>query len=181
MRIISGKFGGRKLESPTDNKIRPTTDKVKEALFSILFDKVDGATVVDLFAGTGNLGIEAISRGAHRAYFVDPARDSIKIIKENLKKLDIAEEAVVLPLDFNRALEIIEKTEQVDLFFLDPPYNKGLQEEAIKLISEKDLLLPAGWIIAEHQLGEDLPETIGKYRMQKEKKYGKVFLSIYSE
>ncbi len=178
MRIITGFLRGRKLVSPRDENIRPTTDKVKEAIFNILAGEYIDEVVIDLFAGTGNLGIEAISRGAEHVYFGEISRDSFKLLKENITKCKIQDKVTLLNGDFRSVLKRIDKKAQVIL--LDPPYDKGMLTEAIDIISELDILKSEGLIIAEHSKREELPELIGKYTKIKEKKYGKIIVSIYS-
>ena len=157
MRIITGKYRGRKLETPFGNEIRPTSDKVKESIFNILMYDIEDAVCVDLFAGTGNLGLEALSRGASKCWFCDNERNSVDIIKKALKRID----------------------EKVDIVFLDPPYHDGLYEKAIEQIDMLDLLTDVGIIVAEHEKMTDLPEHIGGLKLFKHKKYGKICLSLY--
>ncbi|MEG0156799.1 MAG: 16S rRNA (guanine(966)-N(2))-methyltransferase RsmD [Anaerovoracaceae bacterium] len=177
MRIIAGDFKGRRLFTPADNSVRPTTDKVKEALFSIISPNIYDSVVCDLFAGTGNLGLEALSRGAKHCYFSDHAGESMKLIKENIAHCKAEEYATVIHGDFRRALDQIH--EPVDIFLLDPPYKNGILESAIEEISSKELLAEGGLIIAEHPKEETLPEELFGFRKQKEKRYGRVVLSIY--
>ena len=177
MRVITGKYKGRKLNSPENYAIRPTSDKAKEALFSILTAEIYGARVLDLFAGTGSLGIEALSRGAEYCVFADASRASLNLIKSNLEHCKVEEETRVLAGDYRKVLANLN--ESFDIILLDPPYGKGLIPDAIRLISEGDLLKEGGVIIAEHRKEEDLPETIGKYQKEKDRRYGIVKLSIY--
>ena len=177
MRVITGKYKGRKLNSPENYAIRPTSDKAKEALFSILTAEIYGARVLDLFAGTGSLGIEALSRGAEYCVFADASRASLNLIKSNLEHCKVEEETRVLAGDYRKVLANLN--EPFDIILLDPPYGKGLIPDAIRLISEGDLLKEGGVILAEHRKEEDLPETIGKYQKEKDRRYGIVKLSIY--
>lgn len=177
MRVIAGDFKGRKLETPFDDRVRPTSDKVKEALFSILMNETGDAVVCDLFAGTGSLGIEALSRGAKRCYFADAASSSIKLVKTNVKKCEAENMSVIIHGDYLNALGRIK--EKVDIFLLDPPYGNGLEIEAIKEIENRDLLAKDGVIVVEHHKDDKMPETIGKFTMYKEKKYGRIVLSLY--
>ena len=141
MRIIAGDYKGRRLQSPQDYSIRPTTDKVKEALFSILTEKIWGSRVLDLFAGTGNLGIEALSRGAETCVFADSSRESLRLIRENIAHCKAEEGARVEAGDYRKILG--NQTEPFDIILLDPPYNKGLLDECFRLIAENDLLAEA--------------------------------------
>ncbi|MBR1990391.1 MAG: 16S rRNA (guanine(966)-N(2))-methyltransferase RsmD [Firmicutes bacterium] len=180
MRIITGDFKGRRLEMPEGKDIRPTTEKVKEAIFSIIAGNVPGAVCVDLFAGTGNLGLEALSRGAEKCYFADNSRESLNLIKRNIAMCKAEEWSVVIPGDFERVLTRLgERGEKIDIFFLDPPYREGLYEKCFELIREYDLLAEEGIIIAEHGEREPLPEEIEGYIVLKERNYGSVAITIY--
>ncbi len=178
MRVIAGDLKGRKLISPKDDKtIRPTTDKVKEAIFSIIANVFYDDVVIDVFAGTGSLGIEALSRGAKHCYFGDKSRESLSIIKENVSYCKVADKSTIIAGDYEQVLKRIPVKAQA--IFLDPPYKEGLMVSCIELISELDLLADEGYIIAEHGEKEKLPEQIGKYEKLKEKKYSKISVSIY--
>ena len=177
MRIIAGDYKGRRLTSPADNRVRPTTDKVKEAIFSILTNEIYGSYVLDLFAGSGNLGLEALSRGAEHCWFGDSSRDSIKLIRENVLYCKADDKSTIKAGDYRKVLARI--TEQMDVILLDPPYGKGLLPDCFELIEEYDLLAENGVIMAEHQKDEVLPDEIGKFTKIKERTYGKVVVSIY--
>lgn len=177
MRIIAGDYKGRRLTSPMDDRVRPTTDKVKEAIFSILTNEIYGSNVLDLFSGSGNLGLEALSRGAEHCWFCDSSRDSIKLIRENISYCKADDKATVMAGDFRKVLARI--TEQMDIILLDPPYGKGMLSECFALIEEYDILAENGLILAEHRKEEELPEEIGRFTKIKERKYGKVVVSIY--
>lgn len=177
MRVIAGIYKGRKLRSPENHDIRPTSDKTKEAMFSMLTGRTEGARVLDLFAGSGALGIEALSRGAKACVFVDSSRAAVRLIKENLAGCGIGEEATVRTGDYRRVLETLEGT--FDIIFMDPPYDKGLAEEAFRLIDEGELLAPDGILIAEHGKNEDYPEEIHGLFREKERRYGICKCSIY--
>lgn len=177
MRIIAGDLKGRRLTSPKDEKVRPTSDKVKEAIFSMISDTYYDEMVIDLFAGTGNLGIEAISRGARHCYFGDKSKDSLALIRENINTCKVQDRATVIAGDYEMVLKRISCKAQI--IFLDPPYKDGLMISCIELINDMDLLTEDGYIVAEHSLDEKLPENIGKYQKIKEKRYGKIAVSIY--
>ena len=178
MRIIAGEYKGRKLESPADNSIRPTTDKVKEALFSILSERIWGSKVLDLFSGTGNLGIEALSRGAELCVFADNSRESLRLIKGNIAHCKAQQGARVAAGDFKKVLMNLD--EKFDIILLDPPYGKGFLEPCFALIREYDLLAEGGVIVAEHRKEEEMPEELEGFTKEKERKYGIIKLSIYS-
>ena len=177
MRIIAGEFKGRKLESPADNSVRPTTDKVKEALFSILTERIWGSRVLDLFSGTGNLGIEALSRGATECVFCDSSRESIRLIKSNIAHCKAQDGARVVPGDFKKTLMNLDG--QFDIILLDPPYDKGFLNTAFELIRENDLLAEDGVIVAEHRREEEMADELYGFTKVKERKYGIIKLSIY--
>jgi len=177
MRIIAGEFKGRKLETPVDKLVRPTTDKVKEALFSILAPNIYDAVVCDPFSGTGNLGLEAISRGAKFCWFGDHAGESIKLIKDNVEKCKVEDRCEIVHGNYTRTFDNI--TELIDIFFLDPPYKKTLLEESIEMIADKKLLAKGGIIIAEHHRDKIMPNTLYGFEKIKEKRYSRVVLSIY--
>lgn len=177
MRIIAGKLKGRRLNTPKDNKIRPTTDKVKEAIFSMLMPHLEEATVIDLFAGTGNLGLEAISRGARHCYFCDKARESLQLIKENIGYCQVENQSTIISGDYERNLERIH--EKADIIFLDPPYKAGLLENCLHKIGELDLLTEEGVLLVERGFREILPEEIGVFTKIKEKRYGTILVSLF--
>lgn len=177
MRIIAGEYKGRRLTSPADDRVRPTTDKAKEAIFSILTNEIYGSYVLDLFAGSGNLGLEALSRGAEHCWFADSSRDSLKLIRGNISYCRADERSTVIPGDFRKVLTRLEQ--QMDIILLDPPYGKNMIPECFELIGEFDLLAENGLIVAEHRRDEVLPDTMGKYEKIKERRYGTVVISIY--
>lgn len=177
MRIIAGDYKGRRLFVPKDDLVRPTTEKVKEALFSIIAPDIYGAKVCDLFAGTGNLGLEALSRGAEHCWFCDHAGESIKLIKDNVEMCRAEENSRIIHGDCIKALDMID--EKIDIFFLDPPYKKNLLEKSMEAISERDLLAEGGKIIAEHFRDKEMPDQVFGFQKVKEKRYGRVVLSIY--
>jgi len=178
MRIIAGDFKGRRLYSPDDNRIRPTTDKVKEALFSMIAFDIPDAVVCDLFAGSGNLGLEALSRGAKHCYFGDNSRDSLKLIKENIKYCKAEELSTVIAGDYASVLGRVH--EKVDIFFLDPPYKDCLLPDCFEKIAEFDLLSEDGIIVAEHGSDEELPDELFGFTKYKEKEYNRIALSVYT-
>ncbi len=177
MRVITGDYKGRRLETPKGNAIRPTSDKVKESIFNLLMDRTYGRVFCDLFCGTGSLGIEALSRGARRCYFSDDSREAVRLTLGNLKHCGAEEKAIVFQSDYARALQRLE--EKVDVFLLDPPYREGLYEKALSLIDELDLLNDDGIIIAEHDSHTDLPQNVGGLQLTRQLRYGKTGVGIY--
>lgn len=177
MRVITGKARGVQLKTPEGILTRPTADRVKEALFSIINFDIPGAKVLDLFGGTGQLGIEALSRGAASAVFVDAREESCRLIRENLKRTKLEKDAKVIRSDY---LDYLSRCrEQYNIIFLDPPYAEVFLENAIKRITEIDILQSDGIIIAERPLGKELPWEFEGYTRSKDYKYGKVLLTIY--
>ena len=177
MRVISGKARGINLKTPDGLLTRPTIDRVKEALFSIINFDIPTSNVLDLFGGTGQLGIEALSRGAKSAVFVDQREDACKLIKENLKRTKLEQDAKVVRMDY---LDYLKRCkEKFDIIFLDPPYAEVFLENALKCITEIDILQSGGIIVAERPLGKDLPWDFEGYTRSKDYKYGKVLLTIY--
>ena len=177
MRVITGKARGVQLKTPEGMQTRPTADRVKEALFSIINFDIPGARVLDLFGGTGQLGIEALSRGAAGAVFVDAREESCKLIRENLKRTKLESNAKVIRGDY---LDYLNRCrEQYNIIFLDPPYAEVFLENAIKRITEIDILQSDGIIVAERPLGKELPWEFDGYTRSRDYKYGKVLLTIY--
>ena len=177
MRVISGKARGINLKTPDGLLTRPTIDRVKEALFSIINFDIPTSQVLDLFGGTGQLGIEALSRGAKSAVFVDQREDACRLIKENLRRTKLEQDAKVVRMDY---LDYLKRCkERFDIIFLDPPYAEVFLENALKCITEIDILQSGGIIVAERPLGKDLPWDFEGYTRSKDYKYGKVLLTIY--
>jgi 16S rRNA (guanine(966)-N(2))-methyltransferase RsmD len=156
---------------------RPTADRVKEAMFSILQFELPGAEVLDLFGGTGQLGIEAISRGAKSAVFVDAREDACRIIRENLRRTGFEKEGRVVRADYLDYLKRCRETFQIIL--LDPPYAEEFLENSLKMITEIDILKSGGIIVAERPLGKDLPWDFPGYTRSRDYKYGKTLLTLY--
>ncbi len=177
MRVITGKARGVVLKTPDGLATRPTADRVKEALFSIIQFEIPTARVLDLFGGTGQLGIEALSRGAKSAVFIDEREDACKLIRENLKRTKLEDFAKVVRSDYQNYLKNCR--EFFDIIFLDPPYAEVFLENSLKLITEIDILQSGGIIVAERPLGKELPWDFPGYTRSKDYKYGKTILTIY--
>lgn len=177
MRVITGTARGVQLKTPEGMLTRPTSDRVKEALFSIINFDIPGASVLDLFGGTGQLGIEALSRGALRAVFVDAREDACKLIRENLRRTKLEGRGSVVRSDYMDYL--CRCSERFSIIFLDPPYAEEFLENAIKRITEIDILQSDGIIVTERPLGKELPWEFAGYRRSKDYKYGKTLLTIY--
>lgn len=179
MRIIAGKNKGTKLFTLDGINTRPTLDRVKEPLFSIINFSLVDSTVLDLFSGSGALALEAISRGAKEAYLCDNSRDAIKIIKQNIEKTKTENQTVVITKTFDKALqELAEKKVKFDIIFLDPPYKTDYAEKATEIIVENDLLKDNGIIIIETDEKNRIVEKIQNIdiTMYDERKYGRVNL-----
>ena len=179
MRIIAGELKGRRLASPSDMEIRPTADIVKEALFSMLAPYLEDAVFVDLFSGSGSVGLEAVSRGAKRVYFGDKSRAAIELTKRNIAHCKVEDRCVVIWGSWEQVLARIQ--EPVDVFFLDPPYQSGLLEHCIETIGERSLLASDGIIAVEQDRQLVLPDRIGPYTKERTRRYGKVFICFYRE
>ena len=176
MRVITGTARGRKLKTPETYDIRPTTDNVKEALFNILQFDIEGRRVLDLFAGTGQLGIECLSRGAASATFVDRDREAVRIVRENLKSCGMS-----APVFQEDSLRFLESAGTFDLIFVDPPYDSDLYEEVLERINSVDILSDGGIIICEARRDRQLPEMTAPYQKGREYCYGKVKLCLYKK
>lgn len=176
MRIITGTARGRKLRTLEGNDVRPTTDKVKEAMFSAVQFQIPGASVLDLFGGSGQLGLEALSRGAEKAVFVDKSKASINVITENIEATGFADKSRVVYMDSTDFLKTDRN--KYDLVFLDPPYNKGILEQILPLLENH--MNEGGRIICEHEQRLELPEKIGTLVLKKKYKYGKIEISQFA-
>ena len=177
MRVITGKARGVALKTPDGMLTRPTADRVKEALFSIIQFDIPGAKVLDLFGGTGQLGIEALSRDAASAVFVDEREDACKLIKENLRRTKLEQNARVVRSDYLAFLNSCR--EKFDIIFLDPPYAEVFLENSLKRITEIDILQSGGIIVSERPLGKELSWDFPGFSRSKDYKYGKTLLTLY--
>ncbi len=178
MRVVAGKYKSAKLKTVSSNNTRPTTDKVKESLFNMLGQTFCGGIALDLFAGSGSLGIEAISRGFEKVIFVDKSFEAIKVIKDNADKLKISEQVVVIKTDYIKALNKLKEEDLVfDLIILDPPYFKDLYEKVLTLIDELKLLSENAFISLEHSATVKLviPQS---FNILKTKIYGNIAITI---
>ena len=176
MRVISGSARGRRLKELQGMDTRPTTDKVKESLFNIIQFEIEGRRVLDLFGGTGQLGIEALSRGAARCTFVEQRRDAVALIRENVKACQFQEQAQIVQGD---ALSFLASCrEKFDVILLDPPYNKGLLEESVQSIAKFDILAEHGIIVCESAAEWTIPPLPPHYEVGREYRYGKIKLTL---
>ncbi|MBE6144374.1 MAG: 16S rRNA (guanine(966)-N(2))-methyltransferase RsmD [Firmicutes bacterium] len=176
MRIISGKYKGRNIEGYNIIGTRPTMDRVKESLIGIIQNKLKNSVCLDLFAGSGSIGIEFLSNGASSCYFVDNNKKVIDTIKMNINKIKIEEESHLVLNDFHKALKLFkERNIKFDIIFLDPPYQNNYIQESLKIILEYNLLNKNGIIICEYEV-EDFSCSL---EIIKEKKYGSKKIRIY--
>lgn len=178
MKIVAGKFKGRTLEFRKRRGLRVTSQKVKEAMFSIIGDNIENAVVLDLFCGYGTLGIEAISRGAKEVTFVETDSQTIKQLKYFLKQLDIDGQTTVIKRD---AIKVIKHCEEraFDIVLMDPPYHINCEEEAMKAVDRYKIIKPGGIFVLEHYSKNCIPDKIGNFSKFKEKKYGDTTLSFF--
>ncbi|MBF0492256.1 MAG: 16S rRNA (guanine(966)-N(2))-methyltransferase RsmD [Deltaproteobacteria bacterium] len=178
MRVISGLAKGRKLFSPTTLKVRPATDKVKEAIFNILGD-LEGVKVLDLFAGTGSVGIEALSRAAAHCSFVEADRNIAAYIEKNLEHCRLKESGQVIKMLVNKAIPFLEKKGgKFDLIFIDPPYDKNLLNPSLELLQHhSSILTPHTLIVCEHS-GRELPKAQEKLEINDQRKYGQTYITF---
>lgn len=183
MRVIGGSARGRRLLAPKGMDTRPTSDRVKEALFGILTamaGPLDGCVALDLFAGTGGLGIEALSRGAERAVFVDSGREAAAVIAGNLESTRFREQGRVIRSDFRSALTVLESEKaEFGLIFIDPPYRKGLMEACLLRLAESPIVAEGAIIVAEHSSREETLPQYGTLRRFEVRVYGDTALSFF--
>lgn len=178
LRITGGEFRGRKLTAPKGRSTRPTSDKVREAIFGIIGQKIKGASFLDCFAGTGAMGIEAISRGSSAVTLVEKKRKTALLIRYNLENLGL--EASVMVMDFFKAAENFEeKNVKWDLIFVDPPYKSLLQLPAVEKLACSGLIENEGTVIVEHDKHQQLPLTIGGLEQVDCRRYGETVLVLY--
>ena len=175
MRIITGSRRGKKLKTLEGNAVRPTPDHEKESLVNILQFDIEGRAFLDLFAGSGQIGLEALSRGAGHAVFVDSARASCAVVQDNIKAADFAAQARVVNSDY--AAFLMRNTERFDIAFLDPPYRTGTLERALLAVTAH--INRGGVIICEHPTDEPLPDKAGPFVRTKDYRYGKILLTAY--
>ncbi|HHT93658.1 MAG TPA: 16S rRNA (guanine(966)-N(2))-methyltransferase RsmD [Clostridiaceae bacterium] len=181
VRVIAGTAKGRKLKTIDSNNTRPTLDRVKEAMFSILLPWIHDATVVDVFAGNGSLGIEALSRGAKYAYFNDMSRQCCRVVEENLRNTDFNDRASVHNLDYSKFIQLLHRMEvKADIILLDPPYGKEMIEGCLEAMTEHDICNDECIVLAEHSKQDELVDCIGCFKKSKTKHYGKTSLTLFT-
>lgn len=176
MRVITGYARGARLATLYGDDVRPTPEKVKEAVFSVIQFRIEGRRFLDLFAGSGQMGIEALSRGAAKSVFIDASRESVEIIKKNLQTARLEKDATVLNIDSITFLK--QKNEKFDIAFLDPPYRTGLLQKALPLLP--NVMNLGGTIILENPIDEEIPDQIGEFVLYRTYKFGKIRASVYT-
>ncbi|MEI5906054.1 16S rRNA (guanine(966)-N(2))-methyltransferase RsmD [Bacillus spongiae] len=180
MRVISGTCKGRPLKSVPGTNTRPTTDKVKEAIFNMIGPYFTGGIALDLFAGSGGLGIEALSRGMEKVIFVDRDAKAISTIKSNVKSCSFEKECEIYRNEANRALKAISKREiTFDYIFLDPPYKKQKLEALLTYIDTNELINESGYVVCEHSNDVLLPQQVDRFQLVRAENYGMISVSIY--
>lgn len=184
MRVIGGDARGRRLHTPRGLSVRPTSDKVKESLFNILagtLGPLDGCRILDIFAGTGNLGIEALSRGAQQAVFIDSSRNSTSIVAKNLSLTGFMDRSRVILKDFHQALGALESEGGVfQLVFLDPPYQKGLVEKCLDFLQQSSIIDEDSVVVAEFSSRENIADCHGRLRQIDNRVYGDTALAFFT-
>jgi 16S rRNA (guanine966-N2)-methyltransferase len=180
VRVVSGICKGRPLKAVPGNTTRPTTDKVKEALFNMIGPYFDGGIGLDLFAGSGGLGLEALSRGLEKVIFIDRESKAIQVIQENIKACKFVDQAEVYRNDADRALKaLIKRDICFDYIFLDPPYKKQQLVNLMEKMDKQDVIKTDGMVVCEHSFDVELPKSVGRLTQIKHEKYGIIAVSIY--
>jgi 16S rRNA (guanine966-N2)-methyltransferase len=181
VRVIGGALKGRKLHPLRGMTIRPTSDYLRESIFNILAGSVEDAAVLDLFAGTGSLGIEALSRGAATAVFVDNSPQAIKTLIRNVQTCCLEEQSIILKRNVLRGLNFLQSFGYIfDLIFIDPPYDKGCVKRTLQLIDHSGSISDSSAVIVEHSKRELLPVTVNCFILSDQRDYGKTLVSFYS-
>lgn len=180
MRVVGGTAKGIILKTARGGKIRPTSDKIRESLFNILSAEIEGSSFLDCYAGSGAIGIEALSRGAGKVIFVESDKKAVALIRENLERCHLGEKAIVIHKSFERsAKKVKEFQDSFDLIFADPPYQSKNYRELIEITRTQEMLEKQGWFIIEHLKKEALPDIIDDLRKTRVKYYGQTALSFY--
>ncbi len=180
MRIIAGRFKGRKLKTVKGRSVRPTSDRVREAIFSVVGSRIVDSEVLDLFAGSGALGLEALSRGARSALFVERDARVVSVIKDNILTFGVGDVSEVWRMDVRAAIRICcEKGYIFDVVFLDPPYRKGLCEKTLKLFDNAKILSDTAMVVVEHESDLILEDSYGCLELYSYKTYGDTSVSFY--
>ena len=181
LRIISGSLRGKKLHTVRGMKVRPTADRLRESIFNILASRVPQAVVLDLFAGTGAFGIEAISRGAKYAVFVDSSREALSVIARNIEACAFSNRAKIIKWDIEKNLNCIKSFNPAfNLIFIDPPYNQNIINPSLLNLFKSGSLASGAWVVLEHAAAEPLQLEPGTFELEDQRKYGKTLVSFLS-
>ena len=180
LRIIAGERKGRILKTVPGRSTRPTTDRVKESVFNILQSRLYESSILDLFSGTGNLGLEAMSRGSRRAVFVERAPAALAVLRENCQALHYIDSVEILAQDVQRAISLLSTRRGVfDIVFMDPPYDSDLEAVTIAALDAFHLVAEDGRIVVEHLLRDEQEDPIGGFARYDMRKYGNTAVSFY--
>lgn len=179
-RIISGKAKGIQLKTPEGNGTRPTTDRIKETLFNILMPYIGDAQVLDLFSGTGSLGLECVSRGALEAVFVEQDRKCSDILASNIQKTGLGSQCEIMRMDVSIAIPLLAaKKKYIDLAFMDPPYARNFVVKTLQLLEEHDIIVHDGIVVVEHHPDESVPNVVGFLELVRREEYGETVFSFF--
>ena len=179
MRIISGSLRGKKLHAFHGKDIRPTSDRTREAIFNILFDRIRGAVVLDLFAGSGALGIEALSRGADMATFIDNTAAAVSLLEKNVHACRLEKRTRIIVWDIERNLNCLQSHgPRYNLIFLDPPYHKDMTLPALSHLKESRVMAPGARLVIEHGSTDEIPDPLADFELLNQKRYGKTLVSF---
>lgn len=180
MRVISGKARGHTLKAPKGLNMRPTADRVKESIFNIIRAELYNSIVIDLFAGSGSLGIEALSRGAYKAYFIDNNKNSVQLIGQNLEKTGLINDSEIIHMEaLNAIVRLSKHRVKANIIFIDPPYLKGFIEPTLETILFYNILQPDGIIIVEHDIKDRVPDSVHELKKYRINRYGDIAISFY--
>ena len=180
MRVIGGKVKGRKLFSVKGLTTRPTADKIKESIFNILPGDFNGKEVLDLFAGTGNLGIEALSRGALKAVFIESSRHVLPVLEKNLRNCGFTDKSQIIGTTVEKGIKILERRRnRFDFIFLDPPYGRGILKDTLMRVSRSEILKDTSLVIAEHSSSEMVEGEIERLILTDQRRYGTTLISFF--
>ena len=181
LRIISGSLRGKKLQAVRGRQVRPTADRLRESIFNILSSRVHEAIVLDLFAGTGALGIEAVSRGAEHAVFIDNSPGALAVIARNIEECAYSRLTKVIKWDISKTLNCIKSSSPpFKLVFIDPPYNRNLIKPALRNLYRSNSVAKGAYVVIEHAAAEPIPANLKAFEIDQQRKYGKTLVSFLS-
>ena len=182
MRVLSGKAKGRRLFSVKGFNTRPTSEKVKGSIFDILSCDFEGQEVLDLFAGTGSLGIEALSRGALKAVFIESNRQALSALEKNLRNSGFFDQSWIMKTTVERGIRVLEKrANRFDLIFMDPPYDRGFLNSTLAMVSRSNILKDSALVIVEHSSSDSLECSIKRLALNDQRRYGNTLVSFFEQ